>query len=123
MQISKNENDHLSKDDQAFALYGTRVPGGEVRFPPPEFVLNDEKLTPVALSTVGRLYTYTTVHPGKAPAYSLAMVDLDHGLRVFGRLVHGEATPIIGSEVRVVPFKAPNGDRDFAFEPVAEASA
>lgn len=123
MKISKNENDHLSKDDHRLALYGTRMPGGEVRFPPPEFVMNDEKLTPIALSTLGRLYAYTTVHPAKAPAYSLAMVDLDHGLRVFGRLVHREAAPIIGSEVRVVPFTAPNGQRDFAFESVAEASA
>ncbi|NWK95961.1 hypothetical protein DM806_09795 [Sphingobium lactosutens] len=123
MRISKYGHSHMANDGQQTILCGALMSQGEIRFPPPEFLIGDETATPVPLSPIGQLYTYTTVHPGKAPAYSLAMVDFDHGLRIFGRLLLGEAPPALGSNVRVVPFTLSEGEIDFAFEPVEEDAA
>jgi uncharacterized OB-fold protein len=105
-------------------LTAVRLSGsGEVRFPPPGFLHGDEAAEAVALGPLGQLYTYTTVHPAKAPAYSLAMVDFAPGLRVFGRLLSRQgAAPALGDPVRVVPFALPDGTPDYAFEPVTGGS-
>ena len=120
MKITRYDAGHIRATEDGAVLLGARVDGGAVRFPPPEFLIDGQQAEAVPLSAVGALYTYTTVHPGKAPAYSLAMVDFDHDLRVFGRLIDGDAAPTIGARVRAVPFQLPNGEADFAFELIGE---
>ncbi|MHA7682589.1 Zn-ribbon domain-containing OB-fold protein [Cupriavidus sp. PET2-C1] len=120
MNITKYEGGHFGDSAEGMVLRGARFcASGEVRFPPPEFVHGDDVVDPISLGATGRVYTFTTVHPGKAPAYSLAMVDFDFGLRAFGRLVwQGEVAPAIGDVVRVVPFTLPDLASDYAFEPL-----
>lgn len=123
MEITEYGGGHVSLVEDGAVLLGARVDDGEVRFPPPEFLISGQRAEVVPLSDVGTLYTYTTVYPGKAPAYSLAMVDFDHDLRVFGRLLDGEVAAVIGARVRAVPFQLPNGEADFAFELIEEANS
>jgi uncharacterized OB-fold protein len=124
MGITKYEGGHSGTTAEGMVLLGARLQGtGEVRFPPPEFLHDDDFAEPVPLGVTGHLYTYTTVHSGKAQAYSLAMVDFEHGLRAFGPLVWNDAAPAIGDLVRVVPFTLPDGTADYAFEPIKGATA
>ncbi|AEI82935.1 hypothetical protein CNE_BB2p01240 (plasmid) [Cupriavidus necator N-1] len=120
MNITKYEGGHVGDFAEGLVLQGARIlASGEVRFPPPEFLHGEGVVEPLSLGITGRLYTYTTVHPGKAPAYSLAMVDFDYGLRAFGRLVwEGDTAPAIGAVVRAVPFALSDGTSDYAFEPL-----
>ena len=122
MEITKYLEPHWRDDAGEMVLMGARNPAtGAVRFPPPEFLQAGEPAEPVSLGGEGRLYTFTTVHPGKAPAYSLAMVDFNDDLRIFGRLTwRGDAPPAIGAAVRVIPFTLPDGGPDYAFEPVTQ---
>ncbi|MDF3838984.1 OB-fold domain-containing protein [Cupriavidus basilensis] len=120
MEITKYPETHFRNDAQGMTLLAARYRGtGGLRFPPPEFLQAGEAAEPVAMGTGGRLYTFTTVHPGKAPAYALGMVDFENGLRVFGRLVwQGDTVPAIGDAVRTVAFTLPDGTPDYAFEPL-----
>jgi uncharacterized OB-fold protein len=98
-------------------LVATRGFGrSELQFPPAEFVHDDEQPVYVLIGPLGWLYTYTVVHAGNDELpYSLAMVDFEPGVRVFGRLLQDEGNPVIGGSVRVVPFALPDGTPDYAF--------
>lgn len=125
MELVKYAGGHLGQGPDGLVLQGARSRAtGAVRFPPPEFLLGNEVAEPVSMGSEGRIYTFTTVHPGKAPAYALAMVDFPNGLRVFGRLLTPEsAPPAIGGRVRTVAFNLPDGTADYAFEPQEGALA
>ncbi|MGQ3001699.1 MAG: Zn-ribbon domain-containing OB-fold protein [Hydrogenophaga sp.] len=125
MKLEKYAHGHLGQGPTGLVLLGARYRASdEVRFPPPEFLHGEEAAEPVSMGSEGRLYTFTTVHPGKAPAYSLAMVDFPNGLRVFGRLLAPEGVPLaLGGHMRVVAFTLPDGTADYAFEPQEGASA
>lgn len=125
MEITKYPGGHFRNDADGMVLLGARYSGtGETRFPPPEFLHAGQAAEPVAMGASGCLYTFTTVHPGKAPAYALGMVDFENGLRVFGRLVWPEgAGPTIGDTVHAVAFTLPDGTPDFAFAPVQGGAA
>ena len=120
MEITKYPESHFREDADGMALLGARYRDtGELRFPPPEFLQAGEAAEPVAMGAGGRLYTFTTVYPGKASAYTLGMVDFDNGLRVFGRLAWPEGTePAIGDAVRVVASMLSDGTPDYAFAPL-----
>lgn len=122
MEITKYMEPHWRVEADGMVLVGARNPAtGAVRFPPPEFLQVGESAEPESIGGEGRLYTFTTVHPGKAPAYSLAMVDFRHDLRIFGRLTwRGDAPPAIGAALRVIPFTLPDGAADYAFEPAPQ---
>lgn len=125
MEITKYPGTHFRNDADGMTLLAARYRGtGELRFPPPEFLQAGEAAEPVSMGAVGSIYTFTTVHPGKAPAYSLGMVDFDNGLRVFGRLAWPERTqPAVGDAVRTVAATLPDGTPDFAFAPLTGATA
>ncbi|MET4575980.1 Zn-ribbon domain-containing OB-fold protein [Ottowia thiooxydans] len=124
MDINKYPGTHFQADATGFMLMGARDSvSGEMRFPPPEFLHGGQAAEPSPMGASGRLYTFTTVHPGKAPSYSLGMVDFENGLRVFGRLVWpDDVTPVIGDVVRAVAFTLADGTADYAFEPVQGVS-
>jgi uncharacterized OB-fold protein len=121
MHLTKYEHGHFNDSAEGMLLTAVRFrASGEVRFPPPEFLHRGQDLDLLPLGPLGQLYTYTTVHPGKDASYSLAMVDFDPGLRVFGRLLAQEGhAPALGDTVRVVPFTLADGTPDYAFEAVA----
>jgi uncharacterized OB-fold protein len=81
------------------------------------------RLEPTTVPGAGRLATWTTIR--RAPTrfrddapYDVAVVDLDAGLRVTGRLAPG-SSPAVGAAVRAV-----GGDAPYAtFEVLAEAPA
>ncbi|MCA3180296.1 MAG: OB-fold domain-containing protein [Burkholderiaceae bacterium] len=69
------------------------------------------RLEPASVPGTGRLSTWTTIR--RAPTrfrdeapYDIAVVDLDAGLRVTGRLARG-TVPVAGAAVRAVPGDAP----------------
>jgi uncharacterized protein len=98
-------------------LIATRVTGQPFQFPPTEFVHNERQLEEIELGPTGSLYSFTVVHPGKdKPAYGLAMVDFEPGVRAFGRLLFDAKAPAVESRVRVVPFALPDGTPDYAFQ-------
>ena len=72
---------------------------GELVFPalPPSSPLSERHDT-VAVDAVGRVYSYTVIHPGtksgQAP-YALGYVDFPGPVRIFGRLT-GKPRPTIG---------------------------
>ena len=117
MKLSKRIAIHLRDTPQGMVLVATRDAGREeLQFPPCEFIHDDAMPEEVPIGPVGQLYTYTVVHAGKdRPPYGLAMVDFAPGVRVFGRLLHDEGRPVIGGDVRVVPFALPDGTPDYAF--------
>lgn len=121
MKLTRRTSSHFRQTDQGMVLIATRSESHpELQFPPSEYIHGDAAPHDVAIGPNGRLYTYTVVHPGKeASPYALAMVDFEPGVRVFGRLVHNTANPpVIGGTVRVVPFELPDGNPDYAFEPL-----
>jgi uncharacterized protein len=124
VKLTKRINPHFRQTDHGMVLVATRCAGqSEPQFPPPEFVHNDARHVDIDIGPLGQLYTYTVVHLGKNdPAYALAMVDFEPGIRIFGRLLYDSAqTPSIGGTVRVVPFDLPDGSHDYAFKPVQGA--
>ncbi|MDP9908680.1 putative OB-fold protein [Variovorax boronicumulans] len=125
MEITKYPEPHFRNDADGMTLLGARYRDtGELRFPPPEFLQAGEAAEPVSMGASGRLYTFTTVHPAKAAAYALGMVDFDIGLRVFGRLAWPEGSePAIGDVVHAVAFALPDGTPDYAFAPLKGAAA
>ncbi len=125
MEIMKYPQAHFRNEAHGMVLLGTRIPEtGEVCFPPPEFLHAGQTAEPVSMGPSGCLYTFTTVHPGKAPAYTLGMVDFGNGLRVFGRLAWPEGSePAIGDAVHAVAFTLPDGTPDYAFAPWKGAAA
>lgn len=125
MEITKYPESHFRADADGLTLLGARDRAtGALRFPPPEFLQAGEAAQPEAMGASGCLYTFTTVHPGKAPAYALGMVDFDNGLRVFGRLAWPEGSqPAIGDAVRAVAATLPDGTPDYAFAPLQGAAA
>lgn len=77
-------------------------------------------LEPVDLPGVGRLVSWTTIR--RAPAkfrdeqpYDIAIVDLDDGARITGRLAAGQAGMRLGARVRAV--RADGADVVFELEP------
>jgi uncharacterized OB-fold protein len=74
----------------------------------------------VAASGRGRLYSWVVVHMALHPAfqaetpYTIVAVDLDEGVRIFGRLREG-GTPTDGASVRAVTYDA-NGVTLLGFE-------
>jgi uncharacterized OB-fold protein len=125
MDIRRYEAGHMHQVAGHLELLGSlQVGNAEVRFPPIEFLHDAEAAEPVGLGEHGRIYTHTTVHPAKSPAYSLAMVDFDHGIRAFGRLlVDADTHPEIGDRVRVVSFELAGGTMDYAFESIESRGA
>jgi hypothetical protein len=97
-------------------LVATAVGQCPPQFPPIEYLHGDQEAKEIELGPLGRLYTYTVVHPGKEKApYGLAMVDFEPGVRAFGRLLFDGHPPAIGSAVRVVPCPLADGTPDYAF--------
>lgn len=125
MEITKYPESHFRNDAEGLMLLGARDPAtSALRFPPPEFLQAGEAAQPEAMGASGRLYTFTTVHPGKAPTYALGMVDFDNGLRVFGRLAWPEGCqPAIGDVVHAVAATLPDGTPDYAFAPLQGEAA
>ncbi|MDP9606166.1 UNVERIFIED_ORG: putative OB-fold protein [Variovorax paradoxus] len=125
MKITTYPESHFRTDADGLMLRGARNhTTGALHFPPPEFLQAGEAAQPEDMGVSGRLYTFTTVHPGKAPAYALGMVDFDNGLRVFGRLAWPEGSqPAIGDVVRAVAATLPDGTPDYAFAPLKGATA
>ncbi len=76
---------------------------------------------PVALASIGEIYSFTVIHPGAksglAP-YALGYVDLPGPVRIFGRL-QGKARPAIGDRCRAVPDER----FGYVFEAIEGASA
>jgi uncharacterized OB-fold protein len=75
------------------------VDTGEIHFPAiaPESPLQP-RLETVPVDGVGRVYSYTVIHPGAksgAAPYALGLVDFPGPVRIFGRLTGG-ARPAIG---------------------------
>jgi uncharacterized OB-fold protein len=70
------------------------------------------RLEPTTAPGEGRLASWTTIR--RAPTrfrddqpYDIAVVDLDAGLRVTGRLAPGAHEPAVGAPVRALPIDAP----------------
>ena len=120
MKLTKRTESHLSETPDGLVLVATRQAGmAELQFPPSEFFHGNAKPEEVTIGPVGQLYTYTIVHAGKdKPPYGLAMVDFTPGVRVFGRLLQEQGQPVIGGDVRIVPFALPDGTPDYAFHPI-----
>lgn len=120
MEITRYPESHFRIDSDGLMLLGARNRAtGALCFPPPEFLQAGESAQPEAMGASGRLYTFTIVYPGKAPAYALGMVDFDNGLRVFGRLAWPQGSqPAIGAVVRTVTAMLPDGTPDYAFAPM-----
>ncbi len=121
MRPTPRTDSHIRATEGGLLLVATRTARQpQLQFPPAQFAHGDEAVEEVPLGPLGRLYTYTVVHPGKdAKPYALAMVDFEPGVRAFGRLVIGDGqSPHIDSTVRVVPFELPDGSADYAFEAV-----
>lgn len=105
---------HSPQGMQLLASRGRRH--AQPQFPARAFEVGDEAVEDVLLGPLGRLYSYTVVAAGKAPAYGLAMVDFEPGVRAFGRLILGASRPVLGAQVQVVPLALPDGTDDYAFQ-------
>ncbi|MET3918872.1 putative OB-fold protein [Variovorax sp. OAS795] len=117
MKIIKRTDSHIRENSRGMVLVATQAGGKPAQFPPIEFVHNDQPIEEVEIGPIGSLYSFTVVHPGKdKPAYGLAMVDFESGVRAFGRLLFDGSPPAIESRVRVVPFALPDGTPDYAFQ-------
>jgi len=117
LKIIKRSESHIRETTGGMVLIATQVGGQPPQFPPMEFVHNDQQIEEIELGPTGSLYSFTVVHPGKdKPAYGLAMVDFESGVRAFGRLLFDAKPPAIESRVRVVPFALPDGTPDYAFQ-------
>ncbi len=117
MKIIKRTESHFRETTGGMVLIATRVAGQSPQFPPVEFVHNDQHVEEIELGPTASLYSFTIVHPGKEkPAYGLAMVDFEPGVRAFGRLLIDAQPPAIGSRLRVVPCALPDGTPDYAFQ-------
>jgi uncharacterized OB-fold protein len=117
---------HFRMNGHEMNLVATRtVSHPELQFPPLQYVNGDEAVDEVEIGSMGRLYTYTVVHPGKGTEpYMLAMVDFEPGVRAFGRLTGAlQPAPVLDGMVRVVPFNLADGSPDYAFEPVQGPTA
>jgi hypothetical protein len=89
------------------ALLASRdLESNEIVFPalPPASPLHGLHET-VAVAEVGRVYSFTVIHPGaksgEAP-YALGLVDFPGPVRIFGRLI-GRPRPTIGEHCRALP--------------------
>lgn len=108
---------HTSQGMQLLASRSRR--SAQVQFPPQAYEMEGDGVEDVPLGPLGRLYSYTLVASGKTtPAYGLAMIDFDPGVRVFGRLILGVSRPVLGTQVRVVPHVLSDGVDDYAFQMV-----
>lgn len=117
LKISKRTGVHFRESKGSMVLVATSVNGQSLQFPPVEYLHGDDQAVDIDLGPVGRLYSYTVVHPGKEKApYALAMVDFEPGVRAFGRLLLNGRVPALDSAVRVVPFTLADGNADYAFE-------
>lgn len=117
MKISKRTEPHFRENPGGMALVATRVGGNPLQFPSIVFVHGEEQAEEIELGPIGRLYSYTVVHPGKDKTpYGLAMVDFEPNVRAFGRLLFDGQPPAIGSTLRIVPFALTDGTPDYAFQ-------
>lgn len=125
MKRFKRTGPYLCESADGLKLIASRCDRkAQLQFPPPEFVPEILPELDVQIGPVGRLYTFSIVHPGrdKRP-YGVAMVDFPPGVRVFGRLLHTPGQfPELDSAVRLVPFCLEDGTADYAFEVVGERS-
>ena len=92
-------------------------------FPPRQFCpgCGGTRMEWMGLQGTGTLYAHTTVHaaPSMFPTpYTLAIVDLDEGLRVVTRLVDTPTKPMPGTRVRLVVTRYTDG---CLFEAAAES--
>ena len=85
------------------------------------------RLEPASVPGTGRLSTWTTIR--RAPTafrdeapYDIAVVDLDAGLRVTGRLAKG-TVPVAGAAVRAVPGDTPYPTFEMAAPSAEKGSA
>jgi uncharacterized OB-fold protein len=83
-------------------------------FPPRQFCpgCGGRQLQWFELRGTGTLYAQTTVHaaPSMFPVpYTLAIVDLDEGIRVVTRLLHEGTVPPLDSRVRLVVTRFTDG--------------
>jgi uncharacterized OB-fold protein len=95
-----------STDPEPALLASRARDSGEIVFPalPPSSPLDATHDT-VPIDGVGRVYSFTVIHPGGksgASPYALGFVDLPGPVRIFGRL-QGKARPAIGDGYRVQP--------------------
>lgn len=121
MKIIKRERSHVRDTLAGRQLVADAVDSGP-QYPPAEFYLDDTPAE-ILVGPVGSLYTFTTVYDAKGRHYSLAMVDFDAGVRVFGRLIDQPGVALsIGSVVEVVPSTLDDGSQDYAFKPVGASS-
>ena len=117
MKIIKRTDSHFCDTPGGMVLVATQAGGQPPQFPPIEFVHHDQPIEEIELGPTGSLYSFTVVHPGKdKPAYALAMVDFESGVRAFGRLLFDGSPPAIESRVKVVPLALPDGTPDYAFQ-------
>jgi uncharacterized OB-fold protein len=111
-----------SPDPDPSLLASRAVDSGELIFPAlPDASPLATRHAPVALGSIGEVYSFTVIHPGAksglAP-YALGYVDLPGPVRIFGRL-QGRAGPAIGERYRAVP----DEQFGYVFEAVEGASA
>lgn len=117
MQNTQRASSHFRVSEKGMVLIATSDPdGGRLQFPPVAFAHGNTPVE-VEIGPIGRVYTWTVVHPGKdKDPYALAMVDFAPGLRVFGRLLLDDgAKPVVDASVTVVPFTLADGTSDYAF--------
>lgn len=125
MQLSKRTRPYLRETPNGMVLIASRTSeDAELQFPPPEFARRAGDDHDVPIGPVGKLYTFSIVHPGRDVApYGLAMVDFEPGVRVFGRLLFEPAAqPQLDQPVKVVPFALADGTPDYAFKSAAGAN-
>ena len=126
MRLEKRTSSHFRETLDGMVLLATRQgANAQLQFPPSEFVHRDQVPDEVAIGPIGGLYTYSVIHVSRDQGpYALAMVDFEPGVRVFGRMLYEPGNePLLGADMRIVPFDLPDGTPDYAFEAVKEGRA
>lgn len=124
MRLNQRTSSHLRDTAAGLVLCAVRSSTNEaLQFPPPAFTHGNDVVEEVTLGPVGVLYTYSIVHLGRdKPAYGLAMVDFEPGVRVFGLMrFQPGLEPALGTTMKVVAHTLSDGQADYAFEAVVAA--
>lgn len=124
MKLRQRTPSHLQDTAAGLVLCATRTSADATpQFPPLAFVHGDVAVEEVPLGPLGVLYTYSVVHPGRdKPAYGLAMVDFEPGVRVFGPMrFEPGLEPALGATMKIVAHTLSDGQADYAFEALVAA--